>query len=474
MPGLERRLTRVRRQRAGAWAIDTALITAAAAATATVHALIAPAAITAPSEALVAAMLVVAWAGSLVLLSDHAHRRGGGERFEVLPIVHSALIGIAILAIAMVLLGSPLLRPHVVATLPVGVAALVSARLVRRMRATRRPVLRALAPRTLVVGTRAAVERTVESLLSAPRFSANIIGTAVDGDTGGRMLVAGHSIPTLGSTTEVARLAREACIETVVVADGSADPDYLRRLSWSLEGVATDLILATRLTDVDRSRIAFERTHGLALTRVSLPKFDRSTLRAKRTLDVIVAALALVPVALITPLVAIAITLDSPGGVLFRQRRIGRDGREFDILKFRTMCATAEVDRAGLEQLNEGAGPLFKMKQDPRITRVGAVLRRFSLDELPQFWNVLVGEMSVVGPRPPLPTEVRGYDREVFRRLYVQPGITGLWQISGRSDLTWEQSVRLDLHYVENWSVLTDLKIILRTAAVMVRPKGAY
>jgi len=160
--------------------------------------------------------------------------------------------------------------------------------------------------------------------------------------------------------------------------------------------------------------------------------------------------------------------------VLFRQRRIGRDGREFDILKFRTMVATAEEDRAALEALNEGAGPLFKLKSDPRVTRVGAVLRRFSLDELPQFWNVLRGEMSVVGPRPPLPSEVHGYAGTVFRRLYVQPGITGLWQVSGRSDLTWEQSVRLDLHYVENWSLATDLAIIARTASVMVRPRGAY
>ena len=138
------------------------------------------------------------------------------------------------------------------------------------------------------------------------------------------------------------------------------------------------------------------------------------------------------------------------------------------------MGVDAEARRAELEAGNEGAGPLFKLKNDPRVTRVGGFLRRFSLDELPQFWNVLTGEMSVVGPRPPLPTEAADYERDVFRRLYVQPGITGLWQISGRSDLTWDQSVRLDLHYVENWSVVSDLNIIMRTAAVMVRPRGAY
>ena len=160
--------------------------------------------------------------------------------------------------------------------------------------------------------------------------------------------------------------------------------------------------------------------------------------------------------------------------MFFRQRRVGRDGREFEILKFRTMRASAEEELAALVAHNEGSGPLFKLRKDPRVTRVGAVLRRFSLDELPQFWNVLRGDMSVVGPRPPLPSEVGGYDGPVFRRLYIKPGITGLWQVSGRSDLSWDESVRLDLHYVENWSVMTDLMIMWRTAQVMVRPKGAY
>jgi lipopolysaccharide/colanic/teichoic acid biosynthesis glycosyltransferase len=144
------------------------------------------------------------------------------------------------------------------------------------------------------------------------------------------------------------------------------------------------------------------------------------------------------------------------------------------MVKFRTMVVDAETRRDELHAHNEGAGPLFKLKRDPRVTRVGAVLRKFSIDELPQFLNVLWGDMSIVGPRPPLPAEVTRYDGTVYRRLYIKPGITGLWQISGRSDLSWEESVRLDLRYVENWSIATDLMIMWRTARVMIAPKGAY
>jgi lipopolysaccharide/colanic/teichoic acid biosynthesis glycosyltransferase len=172
--------------------------------------------------------------------------------------------------------------------------------------------------------------------------------------------------------------------------------------------------------------------------------------------------------------IAIAIRLDSPGPILFRQQRVGRDGHTFGMLKFRTMHVDAEQQLAALLASNEGAGPLFKLKQDPRITRVGAFLRKHSLDELPQFWNALKGDMSVVGPRPPLPREATAYDGNAMRRLYLKPGITGLWQISGRSDLSWDESVRLDVRYVENWSVMQDLMIIVKTARIVVRPAGAY
>jgi lipopolysaccharide/colanic/teichoic acid biosynthesis glycosyltransferase len=163
---------------------------------------------------------------------------------------------------------------------------------------------------------------------------------------------------------------------------------------------------------------------------------------------------------------------DSPGGVLYRQERIGRDGEPFSILKFRSMTADADVRRA---ELTAGHGKgLFKMPDDPRITRVGRVLRRYSLDELPQLVNVLRGDMSLVGPRPALPSEVSEYDRRELRRLAVTPGLSGLWQVSGRSDLDWADGIRLDLYYVENWSMTQDLQILWRTAKAVIDSSGAY
>lgn len=474
MPLLEQRIINRRRHHARSGAMDAAIIIAATGATVTLQ-LTAGAATAAGPVLFSAIVLAFVWTIALYVLRREAHRRGAGERLELWPILHSAAIGTAALAVVAGVTGWPVLAPHVALTLPAGVAILVTSRLAQHAWSSRPASHATLASRTLIVGSRAGIAHTIQSLRGG-RSGHDIVGVVVVDDGGLEPLtVDGTPFTVMGGSVDVAQVARDQCIETVVVAGGATDdPDYVRRLSWSLEGAATDLVLATRLADVAQSRITFDRAQSLALIRVSLPRFDRPTMRAKRRLDVVVAALALIPIGLVTPLIALAIMLDSPGGVFFRQRRIGRDGREFDILKFRTMGVDAEARRAELAAQNEGSGPLFKLRNDPRVTRVGAILRKFSLDELPQFWNVLMGEMSVVGPRPPLPDEVRDYDRDMIRRLYVQPGITGLWQISGRSDLTWEQSVRLDLHYVENWSVAADLKIMLQTAAVLVHPRGAY
>nr|BFF09362.1 hypothetical protein GCM10025699_06650 [Microbacterium flavescens] len=233
-------------------------------------------------------------------------------------------------------------------------------------------------------------------------------------------------------------------------------------------------MLCNRLTDVAGPRLSLRPLDGLPLVQVKIPEFEGGMHAVKRATDIGLALFALVPILLLTPILAVIIKRGSPGPVLFRQLRVGRDGRQFWMLKFRTMTADAEGQRDALLVGNEASGPLFKLKQDPRVTRVGAVLRKYSLDELPQFLNVLRGDMSIVGPRPPLPSEVTTYDGAVCRRLYIKPGITGLWQISGRSDLSWDDSVRLDLRYVENWSIATDLMIMWRTAKVMIAPKGAY
>jgi exopolysaccharide biosynthesis polyprenyl glycosylphosphotransferase len=194
----------------------------------------------------------------------------------------------------------------------------------------------------------------------------------------------------------------------------------------------------------------------------------------KDAIDRVAAAVGLVLLAPMFVVLAVAIQLDSRGPVFFRQTRVGRDGRCFAMVKFRTMVVGAERLQGDLVRRNEADGVLFKLRADPRVTRVGRVLRRFSLDELPQLWNVLRGQMSIVGPRPSLPAEVALYDQHVGRRLLVKPGITGLWQVSGRSDLSWEQAVRLDLFYVDHWSPTMDLLIVLKTFSAIVKGWGAY
>lgn len=211
-----------------------------------------------------------------------------------------------------------------------------------------------------------------------------------------------------------------------------------------------------------------------AVTRIETGvRFMPATEFFKRLMDLVISILGLIPIALVLPIIALIIRLDSRGPIFFRQTRVGLNGEEFDILKFRTMRVDADEQLARLLVEDGGSGPLFKLKDDPRVTRVGRFLRKYSLDELPQFWNVLRGQMSVVGPRPPLPQEVKYYDGPVYRRLHVKPGITGLWQVNGRSDLSWDESVRLDLYYVENWTVWVDLAIIGRTLRVMASP-GPY
>jgi exopolysaccharide biosynthesis polyprenyl glycosylphosphotransferase len=194
----------------------------------------------------------------------------------------------------------------------------------------------------------------------------------------------------------------------------------------------------------------------------------------KRMLDRLLGVALFVALSPLLAAIAIAVKRSSPGPVLFRQLRIGADGRPFQMIKFRSMIEDAEDRRGELDRQDEGNGVLFKIRQDPRVTRVGALLRRYSLDELPQLWNVIRGEMSLVGPRPPLLQEVIGYSDDATRRLRVRPGMTGLWQVSGRSDLSWEESLRLDLRYVDNWSLVLDATILWRTLRAVLSRTGAY
>jgi exopolysaccharide biosynthesis polyprenyl glycosylphosphotransferase len=263
--------------------------------------------------------------------------------------------------------------------------------------------------------------------------------------------------------------------DTIAVTSASETAaQYLRSLSWQLEGTGLELLVAPGLVEVAGPRLHIRPFDGLPLLAVEQPRFEGWRRVVKTVLDRSVAFGALLVLAPLFGGLALAVRLSSPGGVFYRQQRIGLNGEPFTMLKFRSMVSGADQQVAGLSDGNDADGLLFKMRSDPRVTPVGRWLRRLSLDELPQLVNVLTGTMSLVGPRPPLPQEVARYDSSVSRRLLVKPGLTGLWQISGRSDLPWEEAVRLDLRYVENWSLALDLQILWKTARAVATASGAY
>ncbi len=269
-------------------------------------------------------------------------------------------------------------------------------------------------------------------------------------------------------------LVRDLRADTVAVCGSArAEPGELRRLAWQLEGTGVDLVVAPQLTDIAGPRVHIRPVEGLPLLHVEEPKLSGMAWLFKNVMDRVLAATMLVILAPLLLLIAMLIRLGDRGRALFRQPRVGREGKLFRVIKFRTMYPDAEQRLAQLVDQNETDGLLFKIRNDPRITPIGRWLRRTSLDELPQLINVLKGEMSLVGPRP-LPAEDGDFLGDVRRRLLVKPGITGLWQVSGRSELSWDDAVRLDLYYVDNWSLAFDLVILWRTIGVVFARRGAY
>ncbi|MDQ0408472.1 exopolysaccharide biosynthesis polyprenyl glycosylphosphotransferase [Streptomyces sp. DSM 40167] len=298
-------------------------------------------------------------------------------------------------------------------------------------------------------------------------------GLGTDGqEHGGDRL---DGVPVVGRLSDVAgHVHRDGYRVVAVTPDPHWSPDRLQRLAWNLEGSDTEMVVAPVLMEVAGPRLHIDAVLGIPLLRVSMPTFTGGRRAIKGIVDRAGAAILLVLFAPLMVFVGLLVLVDSRGGAFYRQRRVGKNGREFTILKFRTMVAGADRARAALADRNEGAGLLFKLRRDPRVTRVGAVLRRYSLDELPQLFNVLTGSMSLVGPRPPLPEESAAYGPDIRRRLLVKPGLTGLWQISGRSDLSWDEAVRLDLRYVEDWSLALDTVILWKTLRAVFYGQGAY
>ncbi|MBG6217291.1 exopolysaccharide biosynthesis polyprenyl glycosylphosphotransferase [Arthrobacter sp. CAN_A6] len=361
-------------------------------------------------------------------------------------------------------------------TMPAGTVALLSGRWAWRFWLTRQREQGHYLSRVLVIGRYEDVDYVVDQIEKKSGAVYEVVGAALeDPEVAIDQSIGRSRIPLVSSLDDVPEAVKNYGADAVVVAGQlSRGSQYLRELGWQLEESSVELVVALALTNVAGPRVQMRPVEGLPLMHVDLPQFEGYRHVLKRVVDIAVSGCALLVLLPVFAVLAAVIRRDSPGPAFFCQERICRDGRTFRMFKLRSMVETAEEELEQLLTLNEGSGPLFKMHNDPRITNAGVWLRRYSLDELPQFINVFKGQMSLVGPRPPLPSEVAGYEGATRRRLYIKPGLTGLWQINGRSNLTWEESVRLDLYYVENWSLTGDVMIMWRTLKVMVRPSGAY
>lgn len=329
--------------------------------------------------------------------------------------------------------------------------------------------------KVIAVGRERSVAELIRTVHAEQRSGFQVVGVCLD-TLAPRDATQVEGVQVFGRTSQVLHAIAATGADTVAItAFSDLDTQAVRQLGWQLEGSDVSMLLAPRIADVAGPRIHIRPVGGLPLLHVEEPELSGGRRLVKGLLDRSVALAALVLLSPLLLLVALAVRMDSAGTSIFRQERVGTGGGTFTLWKFRTMRVDAEALLAQLEAENKHVdGPLFKMDNDPRITPLGKHLRRFSLDELPQLVQVLTGRMSLVGPRPPLPREVVRYEDSVHRRLLVKPGLTGLWQISGRSDLSWEDSVRLDLRYVENWSLALDLTILWRTAAAVIARRGAY
>ena len=427
----------------------------------------------------VSLVIVVAW--MLTLAINRSRSPGvvgsGTEEYRRVWVGTLSLFGgIAILSM---LLKLEIARGYLLIALPTGLALLVCFRWFARLVLKRTRVKHGRCiTRMLAVGSASAVRDLAESMARDPWSEFKVVGACVPaGSEGPEIDVAGiGTIPVFGDeSTVVGAVTATNSHAVAVTATERLDGRGIRDLSWELEKTNVELLVAPGVVDVAGPRLQMRPVAGLPLIHLEKPQYHGAKRFQKRAFDVFFSATALICLLPLMVVIGVAIRATSKGPAFYRQERVGLNGRHFEMIKFRTMVDGADTMIEELAELNDSdGGVLFKIKDDPRVTAVGRILRKFSLDELPQFLNVLMRDMSVVGPRPPLPNEVGSYDDYAKRRLLVRPGITGLWQVSGRSDLSWEDSVRLDLFYVENWSMVTDLVIALKTAKVVLTHSGAY
>jgi exopolysaccharide biosynthesis polyprenyl glycosylphosphotransferase len=419
------------------------------------------------------------WIGATWLMNAFDERVVGLGAEEFHRCVRAFVALLAAVALVSYGLKAAVPRGMVVIAMPVVLVCTILGRYAARKALHRARAKGRASNRVVLVGDAVSVADLSERLQREAYAGMRVVGACVptgelsDERAHGALVRVG--VPILGDLDDVVGAVGRSDADTVAVTASHAfGPQRLRELSWQMERIDADMVVAPGLVEVAGPRLHIRPVTGLPLLHVEKPEFAGGKRVLKAITDRLAAMLLILVLSPIFIGTWLAVRLTSPGSGFFRQTRVGKDGKEFRIWKFRSMYADAEARLAALGERSDGNGMLFKMKNDPRVTRVGSFIRRYSIDELPQLFNVVAGSMSLVGPRPQLPSEVAYLGDDVRRRLLVKPGLTGLWQVSGRSDLSWEETVRLDLRYVENWSLGQDALILWKTASAVLRGDGAY
>lgn len=424
----------------------------------------------------VSVVIGVLWMGTLAVYRSRESRVLGQGLEEYRRVCSATLVLYGSVAVLSTAFKLEIARGYLLLALPLGITGLTAARRLARHVMTARRHDEGFKRAVLAVGNAESVRALTRELDRHSDQGYAVVGAAGPDTTECANLPGSGvgDVPVYHCGDDIMGAVVSSGADTVAITSGHLSAGQIRDLSWQLEKLDIDLLVAPGILDVSVPRLTIRPVGGLSLIHIDKPQYDGAKHFAKRLFDVCFSTAVLLLAAPLLELAALAIKWNDGGPIFYSAERIGLEGRSFRMLKFRTMAVGADQMRAQYAHLDEGNGVLFKIRSDPRVTRVGKFLRRYSIDEIPQFINVLRRDMSVVGPRPPLASEVSVYDDQTRRRLLVRPGITGLWQISGRSDLSWEDSIRLDLSYVENWSMVSDLVIAAKTVSVICRGSGAY
>lgn len=431
------------------------------------------------SYAVLGVVMAAAWWLSLQVHQARSARVVGHGWEEYRRVVVATFRVFAVLAMISVALKMDASRLYLATAFPLGLVGLLVERKLARVSLHRARAQGEAASKVLVVGGERAAAELATWFAKHKTAGYEVCGVWVPDESQPLAAITGEAprgVPVMSSSVDLVEALARSGATTVVVTDTEhLGHESLRDLAWQLEGSNIDLILSPNVLNVSSSRLFLQDISGMPMLHVSEPQYAGAARLSKRVFDVVGASLLIVAAAPLFLATAAAVKLSSPGAVFYRQERVGRNGERFGMIKFRSMRSDADSQLADLLAAEgKSLAELPKLAKDPRVTPVGSFIRRYSIDELPQLLNVVKGDMSLVGPRPQRDFEVAQYDQLAHRRLTVRPGMTGLWQVSGRSDLAYAEAISLDVHYVENWSMTADLTILWRTAKAVLGSDGAY